>query len=119
MNRTLYTLPVKGASALSIPCTNPTRRVEIIEDGGAPAQGIVLFYKKDNFTQGFTTLDIHQPVILGNPVSTGGGRGPILGLPAQVVQTDGGPVTTAPATVLFKATSATSTATKIIVTEYD
>lgn len=117
MKRHIYTLPVKGAAPLAIVATQPTRRVLIHEDDAAAEQGIVLFYPDDKFTQGYTYAGAKQPVAIGQDLARGRGRGNFVGMPIQ--KDAGGTVTLSPATTLFKATSATATATSIVVEEYD
>lgn len=116
MKVTLYTLAAAGGAFLSIPATQLTRRVEIVEDDSGAEQGIIYKLPYDNFTQQFQ-ISAGKGVILGNTVANQNNQGVIVGRPIQkdVSQT----VTLRPADILLKATSATAATTKIRVTEYD
>lgn len=116
MKVTLYTLPIAGAGFLSIPATQPNRRCEIVEDDSGTEQGLKYKLPFDNFTQTFTASSSREPLILGS-LPNMNGRGSIFAHPIQKDQ--GGTVTIRPADILIQLTSATATATKVRVTEYD
>ena len=116
MKRNVYALPAAGSAAVTVSATQASRLVNVAENTNTP-QGILLFFAQDNYTQGYTVTPAREPYKIGNEVARGRGRGPWVGLPVQMDQ--GGTVTLRPATVLFKATSATGTATSIAVEEWD
>lgn len=115
MKRTHYAAPANGTAATVVSATQPSRRVTIREDGPNP-QGLTLFYADDNFTHGYN-VPAGMEITLGNTVAAGKGAGPWVGLPQQ--KDMGGTVVLCAATVLFKVTSATATATDIQVVEFD
>lgn len=116
MKVTLYTAPASGSGFLSIPATQPSRRVEVIEDDQTTNQGLLYKLPFDKFTQQFEALVAKQPIVLGS-LPNKNGRGAIIAWPIQKDQS--GTVTIRPADTLIEVTSATATPTKIRVTEYD
>lgn len=117
MKRHIYTLPPLGSAPLAVLASQPSRRVEVAEDGSATPEGIVLFYSQDGYAQGYTHSPARQPVVLGDTVANAKGKGPWVGLPVQMDA--GGTVQLRAATTLFKGTSAGATPTNIEVVEYD
>lgn len=117
MKRTLYVLPIAGAAALVIPCLTQSRRVEIQEDDSTTNQGIIAFFKTDNYTQGKTVAPTHEPLVIGNKLRNANGRGDVQGFPIQkdVSQT----ITMRAADIYCKLTSATATVTKVWVEEFE
>jgi hypothetical protein len=115
MKVTLYTLPIAGAGFLSIPATQPDRRVEIIEDDSVANQGLIYKLPYDNFTQSFDVAPAKEPIVLGS-LPNSNGRGTMFALPIQ--KDVSGTVTLRPADTLVQITSATAVATKIRVTEF-
>ena len=84
---TLYSLNNNAGAFTAIPSTIPARRVEVREDESAATQGLQYQKPDDNFT---TTYNVGTPgppdqpqIVLGNPVATGKGGSPLLGIPAQ------------------------------------
>jgi hypothetical protein len=109
---TRYNLPATGGAAVNIVCMIPCRRAELQEDGSAALQGFTF-----TFPDG-TVQDIaptQEPLVLGDKVAHGHGRGALLGLPAQ----NGMPFGVRAADVYGKATSMTGTPVTLIVTEYE
>jgi hypothetical protein len=120
MRTTLYNINGSAGAFVSIPATQITRRVEIIEDGSANAgvaQGLQYQFD-DGQTPPYTTVYAitgpEEPLILGDPVPQGKGYGPVIGKPAQ---NSGGYAEAA--TVLCKLKSLSATATVVRVTEFD
>lgn len=118
MKRNQYILPPAGSTPLVISATQPSRLVEITEDGAVTSQGFILFFAQDNFTVGYTYLAGKQPAVLGE-YKVAAGKGAWVGLPAQIVASDGGPKVLRAASTLCKATSAGGAPTTISVQEYD
>lgn len=116
MKVTLYTLPIAGAGFLSIPATQPNRRTEIVEDDSGPTQGLIYKLPWDKFTQTFEASATREPIVLDS-LPNRNGRGSLFAHPIQ--KDAGGTVTLRPADILIELTSATATATKVRVTEYD
>lgn len=76
---TLYTVPA-GAGFVAILCTTLCRRAEIIEDDSVAAPtGLDYKLPNDNFTAQFTVSAAHEPIVLGNPLSSGMASGQVLG----------------------------------------
>ena len=115
MKVTLYTLPIAGAGFLSIPATQPNRRTEIVEDDSGVAQGLIYKLPFDKFVQTFEVAATKEPIVLGSLPNLNG-RGSLFAHPIQK-SVDG--VTLRAADTLIELTSATATATKVRVTEYD
>ncbi|PYP83000.1 MAG: hypothetical protein DMG65_25245 [Candidatus Angelobacter sp. Gp1-AA117] len=115
---TLISLNANTGAFTTITASIPARRVEIREDESVTAQGLQYQKPDDNFTATFnvgTPAGPDQPqIVLGNPIATGHGSSPLLGLPAQ---NTGGSST--PATTYLKVRSRTASTTTIRVVEYE
>lgn len=103
-----------GGANVNITCTMPCRRVEILEDGGATAQGYTFTPTGGSAENVPATSSQQDPLVLGNKVAHGNAKGAILGFPAQT----GYPMNS-PATVYGVAKSLTATAITLLVTEYE
>lgn len=125
---TTYELPVAGAAPLVIRCTMVTRQMFVQESGlAADFQGITLQLLQpkgfgqvaagDQFT--IPPTELLEPYLIAGAPGDHDPHAPPIGnggsSPNPV--SPGGPVTQG--TPVFQATSATATATKIVVTEWN
>lgn len=101
---------------VAIVATIPARRVEIVEDGAAAAQGIAYQLPDDNFTATYNVLAAFEPIVFGSEVAKGIGAGKILGWPTQKDPL-GNTLANTP-TTYCQARSFSATATTVIVREY-
>jgi hypothetical protein len=116
MKVTTYNVPAAGGAFLTIPATQPNRRTEIVEDDSVTDQGLIWKDYRDKFTAVHEMAATREPIVLGT-VGNFAGRGSLYAHPIQ--KDVSGTITIRPADTLVQITSATGTATKIRVTEYD
>jgi hypothetical protein len=109
-----------GGAFVAVLATQPTRRVEIIEDfsaNGGVGQGLAYQFD-DGETPSFTTVyeiaPQTEPIILGAPIPQQHGYGLIIG---HGPDASGG--YSIPATLLINLRSASATGTVVRVTEFD
>ncbi len=114
----LVSLNGNGGAFTSILATQSDRRVDIREDEAGATQGLQYQKPDDGFVKTYTVGPPASPdqpqLTLGNPISFGGARGPIIGMPAQ---NSTGNFNFIAATILVKARSKTAVATTVRVVE--
>jgi hypothetical protein len=104
-----------GGAYVSILATVMATYWEAMEDEGTTTQGITVQVPNDGFATTNTFSFGSQPVAAYNPHKYDGGRGPLLGMPAQ---NSSGLFNYIAATTLLKARSNSATATTIRFDEY-
>jgi hypothetical protein len=116
----LITLNGNAGTFTPIHATQVTRRVEVIEDGGAnagTAQGLIYQFDDGSPTPFATYYQIEpqsEPLVLGAPIPQHTGYGLVLG---NGPDNSGG--YSIPATLLLNLKSATASGTVVRVTEFD
>jgi hypothetical protein len=116
----LINLNGSGGAFVAVSATQVTRRVEILEDGGANAgvgQGLQYQFNDGSATPFSTTYTIEpqtEPIKLGTPIPWGEGYGLVIGTPAD---SSGG--YSLAATLLINLKSASTNPTVVRVTEFD
>ncbi len=107
----LIHIPAANSVPVAIVSSLPARRVEIIEDGSVPPQGLIAQFPGDNFSVNDNIPYATQPISL-----SGAGHEGLAGLPQQGAP---GSFNFRPADTYCQLTSATNTATLVRVLELE
>ena len=114
----LYNLNNNAGAFTAIPSTIPARRVEVREDESGTSQGLQYQKPDDNFTNTYNVGPVAGPdqaqIVLGNVIGHLGGRGNLLGLPAQ---NTGGSSIAATTYLKVRSRSASTTTIRVVETE--